>query len=157
MTAPQENKRIVVAFLAGWISATVFAAVVSRGVPAIDAIIALAVMTVLFPAAGFVYNRFTQGKAPGEGEALAQGATAAQPPAAPTREQRCSAYAKKHGLTPRQGEVCLLLVEGKSVNEIAEELYISKDTVKTHVKALYARTDAHSRQELVAAVYGHED
>lgn len=77
--------------------------------------------------------------------------------AAMSVEERCELYAQAYGLTPRQGEVCLLLVAGKSVNDIADELYISKDTVKTHVKSLYAKTGAHSRQELIAAVYGFEE
>ncbi|MBR3689899.1 MAG: helix-turn-helix transcriptional regulator [Eggerthellaceae bacterium] len=155
MTAPSENKRIVLAFSAGWVAATLFTAVAASAVPAIAAIASSAVLMALFLLSAFVYNRFTKKRGPSR-EEPGSAIPLSQPPSAMSLERRCELYARSRDLTPRQSEVCYLLVVGKSVNDIADELYISKDTVKTHVKSLYAKTDAHSRQELIAAVYAYE-
>lgn len=154
MTAPSENKRLVLAFLAGWMLATCFSALAARGIPDVDAIIASAVMMMLFVLSGFAYSRLTWGK-------IAESADQTMSKTLDVRQvvlssqQRCEEFAREHGLTPRQSEVCALLVEGKMVNDIADELYISKDTVKAHIKALYAKTGAHSKHELIAAVYAY--
>jgi PAS domain S-box-containing protein len=54
-------------------------------------------------------------------------------------------------LTPRQAEVLGLLAEGRSVKEICAELYLSKATVRNHVRALLQALGAHSQLEAVAA------
>lgn len=43
----------------------------------------------------------------------------------------------------------VLLVQGRSVNRIAEQLVVSPNTVKTHRNRLYAKLDVHDRQELL--------
>jgi PAS domain S-box-containing protein len=53
-------------------------------------------------------------------------------------------------LTPRQEEVLGLLAEGRSVKEICAELYLSKATVRNHVRALLQSLGAHSQLEAVA-------
>lgn len=54
-------------------------------------------------------------------------------------------------LTPRQAEVLELLAMGRSVKEICTELYLSKATVRNHVRALLQALGAHSQLEAVAA------
>lgn len=54
-------------------------------------------------------------------------------------------------LTPRQAEVLGLLAEGRSVKEICAALYLSKATVRNHVRALLQALGAHSQLEAVAA------
>ena len=54
-------------------------------------------------------------------------------------------------LTSRQEEVLGLLAEGRSVKEICGELYLSKATVRNHVRALLQALGAHSQLEAVAA------
>ena len=39
-------------------------------------------------------------------------------------------------LTPRQSEVLQLLEEGRSTTQIAEELHLSRETVRNHIRAL---------------------
>ncbi len=55
------------------------------------------------------------------------------------------------GLSERQREVLELLAKGCSNEEIAERLFISPNTVKFHIRAIYARLDVHTR--LAAAKY----
>ena len=48
-------------------------------------------------------------------------------------------------LSPQQREVALLIVEGKSNREIAEELGLSFNTASYHVKQVYARLEVNER------------
>jgi PAS domain S-box-containing protein len=56
-------------------------------------------------------------------------------------------------LTPRQSEVLALLERGRTTRQIAEELHLSIDTVRNHVKALLRAMGAHSRLEAVALAH----
>jgi PAS domain S-box-containing protein len=58
-------------------------------------------------------------------------------------------------LTPRQGEVLRLLEHGRSTGEIAEELHLSRETVRNHIRHLLRNLGVHSRLEAVA-VARHE-
>jgi DNA-binding NarL/FixJ family response regulator len=58
--------------------------------------------------------------------------------------------AKDYNLTPQEKKVLQLLVEGKSYKLIAAELFISHDTVKTHVKNIYPKLHVHSGTEAVS-------
>lgn len=51
-------------------------------------------------------------------------------------------------LTNREREVCEYLIEGLSNNEIAEELFLSKHTVKLYVGQAIAKTMAKNRTQL---------
>lgn len=57
--------------------------------------------------------------------------------------------ATERELTQRESEVMLLLVHGRTRRAICEELTVSPDTVKTHVRAIYRKTNVHSQQELI--------
>jgi DNA-binding CsgD family transcriptional regulator len=60
-----------------------------------------------------------------------------------------------HGLTPREREVAQLLTRGATNDDIARALWISRYTVKDHVKAIYAKLGVASRAELSAKLF-HE-
>lgn len=49
----------------------------------------------------------------------------------------------------REKEILELLVQGKSNREIGERLFISAETVKSHIKRLFYKTGSHSRAALV--------
>jgi len=53
-------------------------------------------------------------------------------------------------LTPRQAEVLALLERGRTTKEIAEELHLSTETVRNHVRRLLRALGVHTRLEAVA-------
>ncbi len=54
-------------------------------------------------------------------------------------------------LTPREQEILHLIAAGKSLPEIAKELYLGLTTVKTHVQHLYAKLEVSDRAAAVAS------
>jgi DNA-binding CsgD family transcriptional regulator len=56
------------------------------------------------------------------------------------------------GLPPQQQEIATLLARGKSNHEIGEALGVTGNTVSYHIKQLFARLDAHSRDDVVAKI-----
>jgi DNA-binding NarL/FixJ family response regulator len=58
--------------------------------------------------------------------------------------------ADSFGLTPREGEVLGLLVEGLSQPQIAERLYLSPKTVGTHIQRIMGKMGVNSRTQAVA-------
>lgn len=54
-------------------------------------------------------------------------------------------------LTPRQSEVLHLLEHGHSTRQIAEELHLSTETVRNHIRGILRTLHVHSRIEAVAA------
>jgi DNA-binding CsgD family transcriptional regulator len=58
----------------------------------------------------------------------------------------------KYGLTVRETEIAIALLQGKSDKDIGTLLYISVDTVKTHLKNIYRKTGAQGRYALIALV-----
>jgi two-component system, NarL family, response regulator LiaR len=56
---------------------------------------------------------------------------------------------KKLGLTGREYEVLQLLAQGHSNAEIAERLFLSLSTVKTHVSNLFVKMDVKSRTQAI--------
>ena len=57
---------------------------------------------------------------------------------------------ERYDLTMREREVLLLLLNRLTYEEIAERLFISTNTVKTHVGNVYKKTGVSSRKELVS-------
>jgi DNA-binding NarL/FixJ family response regulator len=53
-------------------------------------------------------------------------------------------------LTPRESEVLGLLAQGVTNKEIAQRLFISTNTVKRHLKSIFAKLDVHTRAAAVA-------
>jgi NarL family two-component system response regulator LiaR len=51
-------------------------------------------------------------------------------------------------LTPTEFQVLRLIGQGKSNDEIAGTLFISKNTVRSHIKSIYAKLNTHSRLQL---------
>lgn len=62
------------------------------------------------------------------------------------------AFAAAAGLSERETELLPLLLAGNSNDEIGRKLFISVNTVKNHVRNLYAKTGARNRLQLAGMV-----
>jgi DNA-binding CsgD family transcriptional regulator len=54
-----------------------------------------------------------------------------------------------YGFTPAESRVAAKLLEGESVEEAAEDLRVSVNTARTHVKSMFDKTDTHRHRELL--------
>lgn len=66
--------------------------------------------------------------------------------------RRCDTLAAERGLSPREREVLYYLGRGYNHGYVAEKLYISENTVRTHVRHIYAKLAINSREELLAMI-----
>ena len=89
----------------------------------------MAVVAVLFFAIGVVINRRTRKK-----ETLDSGTADA-------------GQLQKLGISKREYEVLLLIADGCSNKEIADQLYVTESTIKTHVSNILVKLDAKRRTE----------
>ena len=62
----------------------------------------------------------------------------------------------KYELTEKEQMVLRGLIHGKSIKEIADESFISDNTVKTHLKAIFRKTDTNSQTSVVRLILTHE-
>ena len=75
--------------------------------------------------------------------ALASGPAQTEPAAAALPDE----------LTPREAEVLVLIAEGLSNVEIAERLFVSQTTVKSHINHLFAKAGLRDRAQAVNYAY----
>ena len=52
-------------------------------------------------------------------------------------------------LSRRERQVLAAMVEGKRASQIAEQLTISTDTVRTHIRNIFGKLEVHTRLEAV--------
>lgn len=52
-------------------------------------------------------------------------------------------------LTARELEVLELLASGKSYSTIADQLFVDKETIKSHIKNIYLKLEVHSKAEAI--------
>ncbi len=74
-------------------------------------------------------------------------------PSWPTPSLRSAASA----LTKREREVVTLIAMGRETDDIAEQLNISPETVRTHVRNSLSKLGAHTRAQLVAIVLSSDE
>ena len=124
-------------------------------------LVATFLLVYLLTCAAFaLYNALTRRKrrvAPeGVTAPKAQNPTAAETSAAQQGPDKSPAelVSDAHNLSQREREVLVLIMRGRNVPAIAEELVLSRNTVQTHVRHIYEQLGVHSRQELVAYVEG---
>ena len=54
-------------------------------------------------------------------------------------------------------EIAELVAQGLTTKQIAERAFISENTVKQHLKRVFAKVDVHNRAELVQLVWAHSE
>lgn len=63
--------------------------------------------------------------------------------------RKCNAVADEYHLSEREVDVLFLLSKGRTINYISDELHISFNTAKSHIRHVYIKTGVHTRQELL--------
>jgi two-component system NarL family response regulator len=69
--------------------------------------------------------------------------------------ERLTERSQREQLTERQRDVLEALVKGRSNKEIASSLFISEDTVKSHLTTLFARLRVRDRTEAAVEAIRH--
>lgn len=64
-------------------------------------------------------------------------------------ESRCETIVDAYALTPRESEMLALLSRGHSYGFIAESMYISEATVRTHARNIYRKMGISSQEDLL--------
>jgi len=59
---------------------------------------------------------------------------------------------KAFRLTPSEARIAMFLIEGKSLEEAAHELGVSRETIRSHLKSVFRKTGTHRQGELIALV-----
>lgn len=96
-------------------------------------------------------------KAAADGEVLIEPETLARllPQVAREREAQRDAMMLLNDLTEREREILSLLAEGMRNDDIAQKLFISPQTVQTHVRNILGKLRVHSKLEAVAFAVKH--
>lgn len=74
--------------------------------------------------------------------------------AASALESVADAMGERFGLTAREREILVCLLEGRTYEGTGRALFISASTVKTHVKHVYEKMGVKNRDELVEMIFG---
>lgn len=72
-------------------------------------------------------------------------------------EKTCTRISRQYRLSPREIEVFFLLAKGRNRAHIKDELVISDETVKSHIKNIYRKIDVHSQQALIDMIEEESD
>ena len=67
---------------------------------------------------------------------------------------RCAQLADAHNLTAREQEILAYLAEGHSGAYISDVLFISPNTVRTHIHNIYRKLDVSSREDILRLTKG---
>lgn len=63
---------------------------------------------------------------------------------------------QRYELTDKEQKTLIALTHGRSIKEIAQQSFVSENTVKTHLKSLFRKTDSNSQADIVRLVLTHE-
>jgi DNA-binding NarL/FixJ family response regulator/pimeloyl-ACP methyl ester carboxylesterase len=71
-------------------------------------------------------------------------------------QQLCGDLITQYQLTDSEQKIILHLIHGKTIKEIAASSFVSKNTVKTHLKSIFRKTDCASQSNVVSLILTHE-
>lgn len=115
--------------------------------------LAINVMNLLFTYRNIFQPAFSR---EGEGRSEEPGAAGSEAgrPAAPVRDlkQRIDEVRDQYHLTPREKEFIELIYRGKSNKEIAEMLFLSESTVKTHIYNIFRKMEVRNRVGVICII-----
>jgi DNA-binding NarL/FixJ family response regulator len=63
--------------------------------------------------------------------------------------KQCLLLARQYKLSARETEVAEAMARGDTIPGVAATLGLSENTVRTHIKRIYAKVDVHKKQELL--------
>lgn len=139
-------------------------AVVRMGVGVALAFMVILVLVYVFPESDLKRimawsvdaERGAEGRLHAESDNAEAAPSSAIAASAPGGEQAPVARAAepRYGLSQRELEILDLFAQGRSANWIADNLTISKNTVRSHLRAIYTKLDVHTRQELLDFLAG---
>lgn len=78
--------------------------------------------------------------------------TSQETPNAKDIKDICAFLAETYKLTPRESEILPLLLRGRTISRIQEELFISTSTVNTHIRHIYQKCGVPNKQGLIDLV-----
>jgi DNA-binding CsgD family transcriptional regulator len=89
------------------------------------------------------------GEAPTQGAAQRERSTT---PLIKEAQKQCQLIASACSLSSREEQILEYLVRGRSLETIATEISLSRNTIKTHTEHIYHKLGVHTREELIIRV-----
>ncbi len=68
--------------------------------------------------------------------------------------ERVGLFARAFGLSPRESALLALLPTGADTRALAQQLYVSEHTIQDHLKSIFSKSRARTRQSLLARALG---
>jgi DNA-binding CsgD family transcriptional regulator len=150
----------LIGWLVGWLAGGLLLPLASYIAVAIVYVV-LVVGLLLLPSRGNFFGRKAEeadaaGAALGEtGEAPTRGAAQRERSATPLireAQKQCRLIASVCSLSSREEQILEYLVRGRSLETIATEIGLSRNTIKTHTEHIYHKLGVHTREELIIRV-----
>lgn len=73
---------------------------------------------------------------------------------AATPAERMSLFARASALSTRESQLLGLLIAGSDTRRIAEQMFLTENTIQDHLKSIFIKTDTTNRRTLLARVVG---
>jgi DNA-binding NarL/FixJ family response regulator len=70
--------------------------------------------------------------------------------------ERTALFSLAHGHSKREAEIVAACARGTGTRGLAEELFVSENTIQDHFKSIFARTGTRTRGELLATARGKQ-
>lgn len=112
-------------------------------------LVALLIVTAVWFLNDKTITAFLWGNAPIKKETDAAGNAVSEKTAFDEKARR---VAQAYNLTQRETDVLIPFSKGRSSSFIAEQFFVSNNTVRSHILHIYSKCNVHSRQELITLI-----